>query len=145
MGKASKAGAVVAQLAEEYERSTTALRSALTAFIRDGRLPDPALRARRAFVYPELRLIHEPTRRPPRLARSYARFSSPGVYAVTVTRPDLFADYLTDQLTLLMADFEVDAEVGRSEQEIPFPYVLDPADAALADVTAGEIARHFPT
>jgi AMP nucleosidase len=64
----------------------------------------------------------------------------------TITRPRLFRDYLTEQLSLIMADFEVEAEVGRSSQEIPFPYVLDgAADIELADVTSTEIARHFPT
>src|SRR5258707_3670127 len=48
------------------------------------------------------------------------------------------------QLSLLIADFEVEAEVGRSTQEIPFPYVLDSSADELADVTSTEIARHFP-
>jgi len=33
----------------------------------------------------------------------------------------------------------------RSVQEIPFPYVLDGGDIAMADVSASEIARWFPT
>jgi AMP nucleosidase len=44
-----------------------------------------------------------------------------------------------------MDDFEVEVTVGRSEQEIPFPYVLDGAQADAADVSAAEIARWFPT
>ena len=45
-----------------------------------------------------------------------------------------------------MQDFDVELEVGRSRQEMPFPYVLDgPADLAMADVGSAEIARHFPT
>ena len=141
----TRAAAVVAQLDAEYRRAAEALRSALKAYMQGGRLPDPALRADRAFTYPELRLAYEGGAAPPRLARAYARFNGPGVYGVTVTRPDLFADYLTEQLTLIMSDFEVEVAVGRSNQEIPFPYVLDGADAAAADVSAAEIARHFPT
>jgi hypothetical protein len=64
---------------------------------------------------------------------------------VTVTRPDLYRDYLIEQLSLLQQDFDIQLEVGRSNQEIPFPYVLDPADLAMADVSSVEIARHFPT
>jgi len=137
------AAAVVEQLEEEFRRSTEALKNALKAFLDTGQPPDPALRPD-LFAYPELRLTWQGGS-PPRLARAYARFSQAGVYATTITRPDLFKDYLTEQLTLLMTDFEVEAVVGRSRQEIPFPYVLDGADITLADVTAAELARHFPS
>src|SRR5260370_34716908 len=102
MSPRTRASAVVAQLEAEYRRAAEALRSALKAYMRGGKLPDPALRGERAFTYPELRLAYQPTVAPPRLARSYARFSQPGVYGVTITRPDIFADYLTEQLTLIM-------------------------------------------
>src|SRR5580698_472561 len=125
MTKQTQAAAVVARLTEHYNKSIDTLRGALKAFMETGQAPDPALRSRGAFTYPRLRLTYRPTSAPPRLARSFARFSQPGVYATTITRPELFADYLTQQLTLLMTDFEVEAEVVRSNQEIPFPYVLD--------------------
>src|SRR5215467_10107455 len=98
MGKLMDAARVVARLEAEYRRSTEALHAALKAFIRDGTPPDPKLRAQGAFAYPELRIAYLASMPPPRLARSYARFSQPGVYSVTVTRPDLFRDYLTEQL-----------------------------------------------
>jgi AMP nucleosidase len=145
MSKSTEAAAVVARLDAEYRRAADALRAALRAFMQGGEPPNPALRADRTFTYPELRIAYSPSRAPPRLARSYARFSQPGIYGATITRPDLFEAYLTEQLTLLMTDFEVEAGVARSAQEIPFPYVLDAADAAAADVGSDEIARHFPT
>jgi AMP nucleosidase len=138
--------AIVARLSEEYLASVKALRGALQRFLEVGEVPDPALRASGAFTYPELRLTWPRGEAYPQLARAYARLSAPGDYAVTVTRPDLFAAYLEEQLTLLMADFNLTIEVGRSAQEIPFPYVLDgTVDLAKADVGAAEIARHFPT
>jgi len=137
---------LVEQLATHYDTAVEALRADLRAFMRSGARPDPAARAAGRYAYPELRLTYRAQGAAPRLARAYARFSQAGTYATTVTRPRLFADYLNDQLGLLMADFAVEAEVSRSSQEIPFPYVLDGADdMARADVTAGEIARHFPT
>jgi AMP nucleosidase len=146
MTSLTDARAIVERLTAEYERSVGALRLALKAFMAGGVVPDPALRARGEFAYPELRLTYAASGPPPRLARAFARFSQPGVYATTITRPELFSDYLTDQLALLLGDFEVAVEVGRSSQEIPFPYVLDgSADIAQADVTAAEIARYFPT
>ena len=145
MSKPHEAAAIVARLETEYRQSVEALRGALKAFLKGGPPPDPSLRAERAFAYPELRLTYGQAAPAPRLARSYARFSAPGVYGATITRPDLFRDYLTEQLTLLMHDFDVEVAVRRSDQEIPFPYVLDAADAAMADVGSDEIARHFPT
>jgi len=145
MSKRNEAAEIVARLDADYRRAADALRTALIAFVQGGTPPDPQLRAERVFTYPELRIDYRPTVAPPRLARAYARFSVPGVYTVTVTRPDLFADYLTEQLALIMNDFEVEVSVGRSNQEIPFPYVLDGAQAAAADVSAAEIARWFPT
>ena len=145
MSYETDAAAIVARLAAEYEASVAALRAALKSFLAGGPPPDPALRKAGAFVYPELRLTWPPGHHFPRLSRAYARLSAPGSYAVTVTRPDLYRDYLTEQISLLMTDFEVTVSVGRSTQEIPFPYVLDGAvDIAMADVGSADIARHFP-
>src|SRR5437867_13366453 len=135
MTRGTDAAAIVERLTQDYDAAVESLRGALKSFMSHGVAPDPALRAEGAFAYPELRLTYTPSGPPPRLARSYARFSQPGVYATTITRPGLFRDYLTEQLALLMTDFEVEAQVGRSSQEIPFPYVLDgSADIALADI-----------
>ncbi|WP_374575438.1 AMP nucleosidase [Phenylobacterium sp.] len=137
---------IVERLNDEYQGSVEALRKALKSFLSGGPPPDPRVRASGAFVYPELRITWPPGHDYPRLSRAYARLSKPGTYAGTVTRPDLFRDYLVEQLSLLMADFDVEVEVARSTQEIPFPYVLDgTADMAMADVGAADIARHFPS
>jgi AMP nucleosidase len=145
MSTHTQAAGVVARLDAEYRSSTQALRAALKAFLKSGQPPDPRLRAEGAFAYPELRIAYHAQGAPPRLARAYARLSQTGVYSVTVTRPDLFGPYLTEQLRLIMSDFDVEVAVGRSHQEIPLPYVLDAADVAAADVGADAIARWFPT
>ncbi|MGZ3403345.1 MAG: AMP nucleosidase, partial [Phenylobacterium sp.] len=146
MTSKTEAAGIVDRLEDEYRKTVEALRGALKSFLAGGPPPDPAVRAAGAFAYPELRL-HWPMGEPyPRISRAYARIGAPGHYAVTVTKPALFRDYLIEQLTLLMSDFKVEVEVGRSTQEMPFPYVLDgQADAALADIGSAEIARHFPT
>ena len=141
-----KAAAIVERLNTEYQTTVEALRSALKTFLAGGSPPSAAARAEGIFAYPELRLTWPPGHSYPRLSRAYARLSQPGEYSVTVTRPDLFRDYLTEQISLLMADFDVVIEVGRSRQEMPFPYVLDGAvDLAMADIGSAQIARHFPT
>jgi AMP nucleosidase len=81
-----------------------------------------------------------------RLIRAYARITVPGDYATTITCPELYRDYLTRQLELLIADFGVEVSVAASAIEIPYPYVLDgAADLRLDTVAAAELARHFPT
>jgi AMP nucleosidase len=139
------AAGIVDRLEQEYRKTVEALRSALKDFIAGGPPPDPALRAAGAFSYPELRLYWPPGLPFPRIGRAYARIGQPGRYVMTVTRPDLFRDYLIEQLTLVMQDFNVEVEVGRSRQEMPFPYVLDAQAAAMADIGSAEIARYFPT
>src|SRR6478609_311007 len=140
------AAGIVDRLEQEYRTTVSNLRNSLKDFIAGGPPPDPARRANGDFSYPELRLYWPAGEPFPRIGRAYARIGQPGHYAITVTRPALFRDYLIEQLSLLMQDFKVEIEVGRSSQEMPFPYVLDGTAAeALADIGSAEIARHFPT
>jgi AMP nucleosidase len=143
--KAKEAAGIVDRLTDEYRHSVSSLRTALKSFLAGGAPPDPAVRRGGAYVYPELRLTWPNGLAYPRISRAFARISAPGTYAVTVTRPELYRDYLIEQLSLLQEDFQVEVSVGRSRQEIPFPYVLDAADLAMADISSVEIARHFPT
>ncbi len=145
MTDATDAAGIVDRLETDYRSAVGALRAALKTFLAGGSPPDITTRRNGAFVYPELRL-NWPSGRPyPRISRAFARIGQPGRYAVTVTRPELYRDYLIEQLTLLQQDFDAELSVGPSAQEIPFPYVLDSADVAMADVSAAQIARHFPT
>ena len=146
MTSKTQAEAIVDQIEARYQAAVGALRKALKIFLAGGPPPSAAERAAGAFTYPELRLSWPPGQDFPRLSRAYARLSAPGRYAVTVTRPDLYRDYLVEQISLILADFQVEIEVGVSDQEIPFPYVLDgAADLAMADIGSAQIARHFPT
>ena len=145
MTNRSKAAALVEALNTEYQASVTALRGDLRAFLATRTPPDPSARADGAYAYPALKLTYVAKGPALRLPRAYARFSQGGTYATTITRPDLFGAYLTEQLALILEDFDVTPQVFRSEQEIPFPYVLDGSlDLNLADLTASEIARYFP-
>ena len=146
MNAKTEAVRIVDQLEAAYRESVEALREALRRFLAGGRPPRIETRRAGAFAYPELRLIWASGQPFPRTSRAFARIGSPGRYSVTVTRPDLFRGYLTEQLTLLLQDFQVQLEVARSTQEIPFPYVLEGSpDLSLSDHRTTEIARHFPT
>ncbi len=135
----------VDQIAAIHAAATASLRDALRAYLDDGTVPDRQTRTNGDWAYPELRL-HFAGGGAPRPVRAFARLTRPGHYATTVTRPELYRDYLVEQLTLIMADYAVTVEVGRSAVEIPYPFVLDgAADLRLDAAAASELARHFPT
>ena len=136
---------IVDDLSRLHADAVAALRTALGVYLADGTPPDADQRAAGAFAYPELRLRYRGGGAP-RLIRAYARLTVAGDYATTVTHPELYRAYLTQQLDLLIADFGVEVSVGRSAVEIPYPYVLDGAgDLRLDTVAAAVLARHFPT
>ena len=140
------ASALVDQLAAIHAESTAALRAALKAYLDHGTTPDAAARVRGDWAYPELRLDFAGSDGARRPVRAFARLNRPGSYATTVTRPEMFRAYLVEQLDLLMADYDISVETGRSEIEIPYPYVLDgAADLKLDAVAASDLARWFPT
>ena len=104
-----------------YNQAVANLRDAVRLFLATGERPDPEARARGLFSYPELRVSWFGDRPANLASRAYARLSRPGVYSTTITRPELFRPYLTEQLALLEADYGATFDVGPSEQEIPFP------------------------
>ncbi|WP_028241761.1 AMP nucleosidase [Stutzerimonas azotifigens] len=143
---------VVAETAEEavdrlaalHQQATTALSQALMRYVKDRVEPTPEQRA--LFRYPQLRLNYHCHGEVPTTTRAYAKVQTPGVYSVTVTQPAAFRTYLLDQLRPLMNDFTVQVEVGPSEQNIPYPYVVEQGDElAGTGVTAAELARVFPS
>ncbi|WP_374293556.1 AMP nucleosidase [Sphingomonas sp.] len=141
----TQAETVVAELDRLYTASVDRLKAALTAYLDGGTVPDAAARAQGCFAYPEIRLSFRGDDVRPTPMRSFGRLVSPGDYRISVTKPGLFADYLIEQLTLLIEDYDVTVEAAPGRQEIPFPYVLDPGHAlSLDQVSAAELARYFP-
>ena len=143
---------VVVQTAEEavdrlaalHERATGALNRALKQYLKDRVEPDAEQRA--LFRYPELRLTYHCHGEVPQTTRAYAKVQLPGTYSVTVTHPAAFRKYLLEQLVPLMHDFTVTVEVGVSQQNIPYPYVVEQGDElAGSGVTAATLARVFPS
>ncbi|WP_185073445.1 AMP nucleosidase [Pseudomonas protegens] len=134
----------VDRLAALHERATTALSQALKRYLKDRVEPDAEQRA--LFRYPELRLTYQCHGEVPQTTRAYAKVQLPGTYSITVTHPAAFRNYLLEQLVPLMHDFTVTVEVGVSEQNIPYPYVVEQGDElAGSGVTAAALARVFPS
>ena len=134
---------IIAELVRVYETAVTTLRLDIAAFAADGTLPPASRRANRDWCYPEIRLHYAGEETRPDLARAFGRLAHSGTFATTITRPALFADYLTEQLALLQDDYAIEIEVGRSAQEIPFPYVID-ASSGLGALRPADLARYFP-
>jgi AMP nucleosidase len=55
---------------------------------------------------------------------SFGHVSSPGTYATTVTRPDLFRNYLIQQIELLVENHGVSVEIGASDTPIPIHFAM---------------------
>lgn len=128
-----------------YNQAVASLREAVRTYLATGEKADPEARAAGLFCYPRLRIRWFGDRPENLSQRAYARISRPGVYATTVTRPELFRAYIAEQLALLEKDYGATFEVEPSDQEIPFPYVLDGSDVVLDRSMTAAIARHFPT
>ncbi len=126
------AAAAVARLEELYAAATGFLTEGFNRALREGR---PAARIR-AF-YPEIRLtVTSFDKVDTRL--SFGHVTQPGTYSTTITRPDLFRQYLTQQINLLLENHHVPVVVGLSSTPIPVhfavagnPAIQVPQDGAL--------------
>ena len=110
--------AAVAHLEKLYAQATQFLGKAFAAAVAQGK-PTARLRA----YYPEIRLtVVSHDKIDSRL--SFGHVAHPGTYATTVTRPDLFRNYLIQQLTLLMDNHAVPVQIGLSDTPIPLHFAV---------------------
>src|SRR5215468_9270557 len=110
------ADAAVARLAQIYERNTAFLRDHFEAYA-TGKPLEQHVRA----TYPFVRITTSSyARLDSRL--SYGFVAGPGVHETSVTRPDLFRNYLTEQLRLLIENHRVPVEIGESGEPIPIHF-----------------------
>ncbi|MDR5653056.1 AMP nucleosidase [Ruixingdingia sedimenti] len=116
------AGAAVAALEALYAGAVGFLATAFRRALAEGRPP-----ARVRAYYPEVRLaVTSYPRIDSRLSFGYV--TEPGTYATTVTRPDLFRAYLTQQIELVLRNHGVPVQVGWSATPIPVHFALAAAD-----------------
>ena len=72
------------------------------------------------------------------LPRAFARLNQAGVYVTSIARPELFRDYLVDQLDHLTRDYDVKVSVGHSASEIPYAYVIENSGIHVGDIRVTE-------
>ena len=127
--------AAVAQLQKLYAQASEYLCEQFSNAMRNGA---PAGRVR--AYYPEIRFTTKSYAQvDTRL--SFGHVSAPGTYATTVTRPDLFASYLTQQIGLLITNHGQPVEIGYSDTPMPVHFAVA-NDAAITVPQQG--AATFP-
>lgn len=138
----------IASILDQLEAISDASRANLVAALRTyGQTrepPDPAERAKGIFAYPQLTLHFPSDEGLVHPARSYARLNQPGTYSSSIAEPRLFRPYLEEQLHYLVSDYDVELQVSRSHDEIPYQYVLDGGAPDLRQASSAELTRHFP-
>ena len=130
----------VAALKAIYATEAGRLRDQFAAFANGEAMRGPA----RAY-YPNLSVQIETTLpRPP--ARSYGFCDATGRYETTITRPDLFEEYLLIQLAELKANHGCDFTVGLSETPLPIHFAFPEGlhvEGAFDTAKVEEFARVF--
>lgn len=130
----SDPGEAVAELQRRYRDACDFLQSRFAAVMAG----EGELRHYRAF-YPEVSITTASFATvDSRLAFGYV--SEPGRYAINITRPDLFADYLVQQIALLIENHRVPVVVGTSSTPIPLHFALG-ADAHVDGSIEDTLAR----
>ncbi len=112
------AAAAVARLEEIYATSTRFLCDEFARAMAEG-APTGRIRA----FYPEIRLTTlSHAQVDSRL--SFGHVSDPGTHATTITRPDLFRNYLTQQIDLLIRNHDRPVMIGASQTPIPLHFAV---------------------
>lgn len=112
------AKAAVARLEALYEEATGFLLTKFNEVLDSGR----ATARFRAF-YPEVRLTTASHLKADNRL-SFGHVAIPGTYAATITRPDLFRNYLVQQLSHLMRNHGVPVQIGPSSTPIPVHFAV---------------------
>jgi AMP nucleosidase len=108
----------VAALERLYAAATGFLRGHFAEVMRSGEV-----RGRYRAYYPEISLTTDTfAKTDSRLA--YGHVTAPGTYTTTVTRPDLFRNYLTQQLRLLLDNHRVPVTIRFSATPVPLHFAL---------------------
>lgn len=134
------AEAAVDRLLEIYQSGTNFLREAFANLLEKG---EGSGRVR--ATYPEIRF--ETTSHAKIDSRlSFGHVTGPGTYATTITRPDLFRDYLTTQIGLLIENHDLPVTIGASELPIPLHFAFADGmnvESSLPDMTANPLRDLF--
>lgn len=115
----SDAAAAVADVRRRYDVATSFLRGHF-ARVMGGAAPEGRYRA----FYPQVSVSTASFAKvDSRL--SFGHVAEPGTYRTTITRPDLFEGYLTQQIRLLIDNHGMPVRVGTSDTAIPLHFAME--------------------
>jgi AMP nucleosidase len=97
------------------------------------------------MTYPYLGFYIGPHDLGPTTTRSYGFMNEPGFYGVTLTRPDLFLDYLIEQISFIMAHHGVKPFVGSSSRVIPVPFLSEDVLLEIKDFSRLRASMALPS
>jgi AMP nucleosidase len=117
----------LADLTRRYNAAVGRIRERHQRFLGGDCAAEPTLDACYPYVGIEIGREHLPTM--PRPAYGSLRYA--GVHGTTITRPDIFAGYLRQQLEMLIEAHGVPVLVGTSDQPVPLPFAIEEAMADL--------------
>lgn len=135
------AQAALDRLIEIYERNTAFIRDAFTDYAAGKFAPRQRARA----YYPAIR-IKVNTYQEVDSRLSYGHVVEPGTYMTTITQPMLFADYLLEQISLLLKNHGVPVEVGESDLPIPLHFAFTEGQyiqASYSESLGDTLRDHF--
>ncbi len=125
----------LAEIRRIYDDATGNLRDAFRRYAAGG---DPPGRVH--AHYPRVRVrTSNATQTDARL--SFGFVAGPGVYETTVTRPDLFGNYLLTQFERLVRNHDVPLEIDESDQPLPVHFSFADTIHVEADLDEARIAR----
>ncbi|SFJ54944.1 AMP nucleosidase [Celeribacter neptunius] len=114
----SDPAAAVAYLEELYDEACSFLTEKFS-WIASGNTPTARYRA----FYPEIRVITTSyAAMDSRL--SFGHVAKPGEYSTTITRPDLFRNYLRQQITQIVQNHRVEVQIGASQTPMPVHFAV---------------------
>jgi AMP nucleosidase len=129
---------VIHALKEHYQDAIEFLNKAFAAFAETGERPHSE-----NVTYPYL-LLHLREKKADGIKPSgFVSIRGPGWYGTSITHPDIFKDYLEDQLGLIERGYEVDYYVGPSDEIIPVAFAIDPSTFEMKDGSAKRIGDYF--
>jgi AMP nucleosidase len=125
--------AAIARVRHIYDTGVELVRARFARFVAGVRGPDAApIEAYYPYLGLSVRADQLSTSgRPP-----HGAVPDPGTYGSTLTRPDIFGDYLREQIADLMRNHKVPVVVGVSDRPIALPFVIE---HATADISAEDV------
>ncbi len=124
--------AALAHVQRLYQQSVDHLRGAMREFVQGSEVKPTRVRA----CYPFVRLHTQSNPHRGSSPLSYGFVAGPGRFETTLTRPDLYGEYLLKQFTLLLSNHGGELEVGTSAQPIPIHFSFAEHDHVEGQMSA---------